>query len=168
MLSSATVAPENPLNVLQTTFTVSASRATRCHATLAAAADDSGCREQPQRRGYSQLLLVAPRTAQAAGERLHNTPERFQVKELPELWIPFSPPPTLLPAPPTCQDSFLGHKGRIHLNLRKHAGKEKIIILQKRKSGGGGLIAGVKKTRQGSTCFCQNRRADSHTAPFVP
>lgn len=108
------------------------------------------------------FTFFAAGTARAAGERLHNKLGRFQVKELPELWIPFLPSLLLTPAPPTCQDSFSGHKGRIHLNLRKHEGKEKKTVLQKKTGGGGvcgfvGLIAEVKKTRQRST-FCQNRR----------
>lgn len=49
------------------------------------------------------FTFFTSRPAQAAGERLHNKLGQFQVKELPELWIPFSSPPCsssqrLLPA----------------------------------------------------------------------
>lgn len=87
------------------------------------------------------LLFFTPRTAQAAGGRLHNTLGRFQV---PELWIPFSSPPCsssqrLLPAKIL---SLAIKAAFIWIWESMRAKEKKIIILQKKTGGGGGLYEG--------------------------
>lgn len=79
-----------------------------------------------------------------------------QVKALPELWIPFSlpfspPPPSADDERSTCQDSFLRHKGCIHLDLRKHVGKKR-----KKKNS---LIAGVEENKRGFHVFLSRTKA---------
>lgn len=83
-------------------FTVGVNCALRYHANIATVAAAMTPAAENSRTGvpthnYFFLFNFFLRQEQqrAAGERLHNTPGRFQV---PELWIPFSFLP--LPAPP--------------------------------------------------------------------
>lgn len=105
--------------------------------------------------GYSGLIFAKNSTGRWQMTAQHGG--AVQVKALPELWIPFSlpfsPPPSAAEERSTCQDSFLHHKGCIHLDLRKHVGKKR------KKPQKNSLIAGVEENKRGFHFFLSRTAA---------